>query len=99
MNEEALQAAYNLFKSDGYSDSIEDFNLLINSNEEALQAAYNLFKSDGYSDSIEDFSSLLRVGQLKKRKFKGYFSRGRYGFTYTSTNGRTYLCGIFCSRK
>ena len=61
MNEQALSYAYELFKADGYGDSLEDFVTLINSNPNALQDSYALFKGDGYGDSIEDYGVLLGV--------------------------------------
>jgi hypothetical protein len=62
MNEEALIDAYNLFKRNGYGDSIEDFKVLISKNPEALRDSYSLFVSNGYGDSIDDYKKLLGVG-------------------------------------
>jgi hypothetical protein len=68
MNEEALNEAYAVFKSGGYTDSIEDFKVLIATNTEALNEAYSVFKSGGYTDSIEDFKTLLGVTAPSKKK-------------------------------
>lgn len=59
MNEEALEYAYELFKKDGYSESLEDYKSLISENEEALSYTYDLFKKDGYTDSLDDLTNLL----------------------------------------
>jgi len=67
MNEQAIQDAYELFKGQGYADSIDDFRILIANNSEALNDAYILFSSQGYDDSIEDFSNLMGTSAIKKK--------------------------------
>ncbi len=71
MNEQALQDAYNLFVSNGYQKSIDDFKKLIAANPDALNDSYNLFKSQGYNKSIDDYKNLLGVSatqpNLKKK--------------------------------
>ena len=52
MNEEAIQRAYELFTKGGYSDSIDEFKILMSENPEALSNSYALFKERGYTDSI-----------------------------------------------
>lgn len=59
MNEEALQDSYNLFKSNGYNGSIDDYKALISSNADALNDSYNLFKSSGYNKDIEAYKNLV----------------------------------------
>ena len=72
MNEEALQYAYDLFKADGYSDSIDDFKNLLSTNTEALDYSYKLFRDDGYNDSPNDFKNLLGIQDpLKKKEISG----------------------------
>ena len=61
MNEEAIQYAYGLFQADGYTDSIDNFKNLIDTNPEAFKYSYGLFQADGYKDSEEDFATLLGV--------------------------------------
>ena len=63
MNEEAIQYAYDLFTKDGYSDSLDEFKVLMSENPEALSHSYGLFKQDGYEDSLEDFTNLIGVEQ------------------------------------
>ena len=65
MNEEAIQDVYNLFVRDGYGDSIEDFQELLNTNEEAVNDAYKLFVGDGYGDTVLDFVELMGIGEKK----------------------------------
>ena len=71
MNEQALQDAYDLFVSNGYKKSIDDFKRLISTNPEALNDSYNLFKSQGYNKSVDDYKNLLGVSAteptLKKK--------------------------------
>ncbi len=55
MNEEAIQDSYNLFVSNGYKKSINDFKALLASNPEALNDSYNLFVSNGYKKSVDEF--------------------------------------------
>ena len=72
MDEKALQYAYDLFKADGYSDSIDDFKNLLSTNTEALDYSYKLFRDDGYNDSPNDFKSLLGIQEsLKKKEISG----------------------------
>jgi hypothetical protein len=59
MNEEALQYSYELFKSDGYNGSIDDYKSLIASDKEALSHSHALFSKDGYSGSLEEYTSLI----------------------------------------
>ena len=68
MDEKALQYAYDLFKVDGYNDSIDDFKNLLNTNSEALDYSYQLFKNDGYKDSPNDFKNLLGIQDPLKKK-------------------------------
>ena len=64
MNEQAVEHAYSLFKADGYENSIDDFQSLLQTNNDAVSHAFNLFRNDGYQNSIEEFETLLG---LKKK--------------------------------
>jgi hypothetical protein len=64
MNEEALKDSYKLFQDTGYNGSIEDYNILIESNPDALNDAHKLFQDTGYNGSVDEFSAL--VGLKKK---------------------------------
>ena len=68
MNEQALNDAYKLFASKGYTKSIEEFKVLMSSNENALNDAYKLFSSKGYSKPIDDFKVLIGVSGVKKKE-------------------------------
>ena len=61
MNEKALQDAYNMFASNGYSGSIDEFQTLINSNPDALNDSFELFTSGGYSGDFDAYKSLIGV--------------------------------------
>ena len=90
MDEKALQYAYDLFKADGYENSIDDFKNLLNSNPDAFNYSYKLFKADGYKDSEQDFANLL--GVKKNENFNqdtdspsgsgtsGFFDSSKKGF-------------------
>ena len=74
MNEQAIQDAYNLFVSNGYQKSLNDFKKLIASNPQALQDSYNLFVSNGYQKPIDDYKVLMGVGApapVKKKDITG----------------------------
>lgn len=71
MNEEALQDAYRLFSNGGYSGSVEEFKVLIDSNPEALNDSYKLFRGGGYSGDFEAYKTL--IGQKKKKKLPKNF--------------------------
>ena len=64
MNEKAIQDAYEMFKSGGYSGSIDDYKQLISTNENALKDSYEIFKGGGYSQDINSFKTLMG---LKKK--------------------------------
>jgi len=61
MNEEALKDSYNLFVSEGYNGSMEEFLSLLSSNPEALKDSYSLFQREGYEQPIEDYEVLMGV--------------------------------------
>ena len=67
MNEEALKDAYDLFVTEGYEGSIEEFSSLLRSNPEALKDSYALFQREGYEQPIEDYEVL--IGVKKKNRF------------------------------
>jgi hypothetical protein len=62
MNEEAIQDSYNVFVSQGYTKSIDEFKKLINTNPNALNDSYKAFANQGYSKSIDDYKSLMGIG-------------------------------------
>ena len=61
MNEEAVKDAYQLFVSNGYNKSIEEFTILMNTNENARKDMYELFVSNGYNKTPEEFNVLIGV--------------------------------------
>ena len=60
MNNEASNYAYDLFLTDGYNGTPEDFNDLMSTNPDAVNHAYSLFQKDGYKDTIGDFQNLVQ---------------------------------------
>jgi hypothetical protein len=68
MNEQAIIDSYNIFKSNGYKKSLDEYKTLLNSNPDALNDSYNLFKSNGYKKSIDEYKSLMGVGGVVKKK-------------------------------
>ena len=71
MNEQAILDAYNLFKQNGYGDSIDDFKKLIATNSSALKDSYDLFVKNGYGDSIDDYKSLMGLTIQTPKKKEG----------------------------
>jgi hypothetical protein len=72
MNEQALKDSYDVFVSNGYTKSFDEYKKLINSNPQALKDSYDVFVSNGYSKSINDYKVLIGVGSqaapiLKKK--------------------------------
>lgn len=61
MNEQAIQDSYNVFVSQGYTKSIDEFKKLINTNPQALKDSYDVFVNNGYSKSIDDYKALMGV--------------------------------------
>ena len=70
MNEEAIQDSYNIFVSQGYTKSIDEYKKLINSNPDALNDSYQAFASQGYTKSIDDYKTLMGIGVQPKVKKK-----------------------------
>ena len=67
MNEKAIQDAYEMFKSGGYSGSIDDYKQLISTNGNALNDSYEIFKGGGYNKDINSFKNLMGIGSIKKK--------------------------------
>jgi|15BtaG_2_1085339.scaffolds.fasta_scaffold00299_10 hypothetical protein len=61
MNEQAIQDAHKLFVDNGYSKSINEFKVLMESNTDAREDMYKLFVNQGYRKSKEDFAILMGV--------------------------------------
>ena len=61
MNEEALNDSFNLFASQGYNGSIEDYKELMLSNKDARADSYNLFTGEGYNGTDTDFNDLIGI--------------------------------------
>lgn len=61
MNEEAFNDSFNLFASQGYNGSLEDYKELMIDNNDAFKDSYNLFKSEGYNGSENEFAELIGV--------------------------------------
>jgi hypothetical protein len=65
MNEQAIIDSYNVFVSNGYTKSIEEYKKLIATNPQALQDSYDVFVSNGYSKSIDDYKLLMGLQEKK----------------------------------
>ena len=61
MNEQAIQDAHKLFVDNGYSKSVNEFKVLMESNTDAREDMYKLFVNQGYRKSKEDFAILMGV--------------------------------------
>jgi hypothetical protein len=66
MNEEAIQDSYDVFVSQGYTKSIDEYKKLIATNPEALNDSYKAFASQGYNKSIDDYKKLMGLGVQPK---------------------------------
>ena len=64
MSEEALRAAYQIAKAEGFTGSFEEYKSLMGSNSNAVQASYDIVKSKGFTGELSDFQRL--VGFKKK---------------------------------
>ena len=62
MNEEAIGVLYQLAQGDGYSKSIDEFKVLMQSNEGAVNDMYALAQGDGYTKTIDEFQVLVGFG-------------------------------------
>ena len=60
MDEEVVIDLFNRAKSKGYTKSIEDFKLLLETDEEVVIDNFNYVKSKGYTKSIDDFKTLVK---------------------------------------
>ena len=59
MDEQALNDAYNLFTSQGYNGTIDQFKKLISTNSQALNDSYQIFRSKGYNGEIDNYKELI----------------------------------------
>jgi len=59
MNIEVLKDLYNRAVQKGYTKSIEEFKVLINTNQDVIQDNYEYVKSKGYTKPIESFMDLV----------------------------------------
>ena len=66
MDKEVLKDLYKRAVSKGYTKTLEDFALLINSDEEVLLDNYNYVKEKGYAKPIEDFFKLFSLKKIQK---------------------------------
>lgn len=64
MDEQALLDSFEVFKSGGYSGSLEDYKALMANDEKALNDSYEMFKDKGYNKSRYDFISLIGAREL-----------------------------------
>jgi hypothetical protein len=76
MNEQALKDSYDVFVSNGYTKSFDEYKKLINSNPQALKDSYDVFVDNGYSKSIDEYKVLMGVGSqvapiVKKKDSSG----------------------------
>ena len=60
MDEEVVIDLFNRAKSKGYTKSIEDFKLLLDTDEDVIVDNFNYVKSKGYAKPIEDFKVLVK---------------------------------------
>jgi hypothetical protein len=74
MNEEAIQDSYNLFVSQGYTKSLEEYKKLLATNPNALKDSYDAFVSDGYTKTIDDYKTLMGVSGQPVASKKKVFS-------------------------
>ena len=65
MDREALETLYRLASENGYTKSIDDFQVLLNENEEARKTMYDLSVGEGYTKSLEDFTELVTPSKKK----------------------------------
>ena len=60
MDEEVVIDLFNRAQSKGYTKSIEDFKLLLETDEDVIVDNFNYVKSKGYAKPIEDFKVLVK---------------------------------------
>tara|TARA_R110001592_G_scaffold123076_2_gene330525 strand:- start:11385 stop:17939 length:6555 start_codon:yes stop_codon:yes gene_type:complete len=78
-NQDAINTLYELAKSDGYTKSIEEFQVTMTNNPDAVSRMYEVAKQDGYTKSIDDFNVL--VGSKKKDQSVSSGVQDTGGFT------------------
>jgi hypothetical protein len=77
MNEQAIQDSYDLFVSQGYTKSLEEYKKLLATNPNALKDSYDAFVNDGYTKTIDDYKTLMGVsGQAVASKKKVFSVSG-----------------------
>ena len=74
MNEQAIQDSYDLFVSQGYTKSLEEYKKLLATNPNALKDSYDAFVSDGYTKTIDEYKTLMGVSGQPVASKKKVFS-------------------------
>ena len=103
MNEQILKDFLATLESNSYDydSTLAKFPELADYDVQLLKDYAATAKANDYNYEVVNpkFPEFNLNGLKKKRRFRGYFSNGRYGFTYTTSGGRKYLCGIFAGRN
>ena len=90
-----LKALFQILQKKGVFKTEESMMAVIEA--EGIEVLFPVMP-EGMFNSVESFASAFPGAVKKKRLFRTYFSRGRYGIHYTSGAGRTYLIGVFKGR-
>jgi hypothetical protein len=65
MDEQVIQDLFNRAISQGYSKTLEEFKVLLNTDDEVIQDNFQYVTSQGYNKSLDDFKVL--IGSEKKK--------------------------------
>jgi hypothetical protein len=65
MDEQVIQDLFNRAVSKGYSKTLQEFKVLLNTDNEVIQDNFQYVTSQGYNKSLEDFKVL--IGSEKKK--------------------------------
>lgn len=85
-NQDAINTLYELAKDDGYTKSIEEFQVTMTNNPDAVSRMYEVAKQDGYTKSIDDFNVLVGSKKKDQSVSSGVQDTGGFSFGVDSSD-------------
>jgi len=95
MDPEVLQDLYNRAVSQGYTKTLEDFALLLQSDEEVLQDNFEHVQQQGYTKSIDEFGGLLGVKKKDETNMDSELEAGSLVSPDSEITEEDYFQGVF----
>ena len=95
MDPEVLQDLYDRAVSKGYTKTLEDFALLLQSDDEVLQDTFQYVQQQGYAKSIDDFGGLVGVKKKDETNMDSELEAGSLVSQDSEPTEEDYFQGVF----